>query len=61
MTDLETPALVLDREKLEANVERMRAHLAALGGSLRPHVKTVKCIEAVRIALAGQPGGITVS
>ncbi len=61
LTDLETPALVLDRKKLEGNIERMRAHLEELGGSLRPHVKTVKCLDAVRLALAGQPGGITVS
>lgn len=61
LTDLETPALLLDREKLEANVQRMRAHLAALGGTLRPHVKTTKCIEVVRLALEGQAGGIAVS
>ncbi len=61
LADLETPALLLDREKLAANIERMRAHLAALGVALRPHVKTAKCIEVVRAALAGQPGEITVS
>ena len=61
LTDLETPALVLDREKLEANIGRMRTHLASLDCPLRPHVKTTKCIEAVAIALEGQPGGITVS
>jgi D-serine deaminase-like pyridoxal phosphate-dependent protein len=61
LADLETPALLLDREKLVANIERMRAHLAALGVALRPHVKTAKCIEVVHAALEGQPGGITVS
>lgn len=60
-TDLETPALVLDRPRLVRNVARMRARLATLGVPLRPHVKTAKSIEAVRLAVEGQPGGITVS
>ena len=29
--------------------------------ALRPHMKTAKSIEVARLALAGQPGGITVS
>lgn len=61
LRDLETPALVLDRPRLERNIARMRGHLAALGVPLRPHVKTAKCIEVARLALDGQPGGITVS
>jgi D-serine deaminase-like pyridoxal phosphate-dependent protein len=58
---LETPALLLDREKLARNIERMRSHLRALRVDLRPHVKTAKSIDVVRQALIGQPGGITVS
>ncbi len=61
LADLETPALVLDRGRLERNLERMRAQLRRLGVDLRPHVKTAKCIEVVRRALQGQAGGITVS
>ncbi|HEY0311642.1 MAG TPA: alanine racemase [Allosphingosinicella sp.] len=61
LTGLETPALVLDRPRLARNIERMRDRLAALGVPLRPHVKTAKSVEAVRLAVAGQPGGITVS
>ncbi|MEK6593810.1 MAG: DSD1 family PLP-dependent enzyme [Pseudomonadota bacterium] len=61
LADLETPALVLDRSRLERNLERMRGHLQRLGVNLRPHVKTAKCIEVVRRALQGQAGGITVS
>ena len=59
--DLETPALLLDQPTLDRNIARMRAHLASLGVGLRPHVKTAKSIEVVRRAIAGQPGGITVS
>lgn len=61
LIDLETPALILDRGRLERNIARMREHLARLGVGLRPHVKTAKAIEVLRLALAAQPGGITVS
>ncbi|HEV7821476.1 MAG TPA: alanine racemase, partial [Burkholderiales bacterium] len=58
---LETPCLVLERGKLERNIARMRDHLAKLKVGLRPHVKTAKSFEVARMALAGQPGSITVS
>src|ERR1044072_4948766 len=61
LTELETPALVLDRSKLDRNLERMSAHIRGLGGVLRPHVKTAKSIDVVRRALRDTPGGITVS
>jgi D-serine deaminase-like pyridoxal phosphate-dependent protein len=61
LDQLETPCLVLDRGKLERNIARMRDHLAKLAVALRPHVKTAKSIDVARLALAGQPGGITVS
>lgn len=61
LADLETPCLLLDPERLERNIERMRERLAEHGVPLRPHVKTVKSIDVVRRALVGQPGGITVS
>jgi D-serine deaminase-like pyridoxal phosphate-dependent protein len=61
LNELETPALVLDRAKLDRNLERMSAHIRGLGGVLRPHVKTVKSIDVMRRALPGTPGGITVS
>ena len=61
IVDLETPALILDAGRLERNLARMRDRLAAHGVALRPHVKTAKSIDVVRRALAGQPGGITVS
>jgi D-serine deaminase-like pyridoxal phosphate-dependent protein len=61
LTELETPALVLDRSKLDRNLERMSAHIRGLGGMLRPHVKTAKSIDVVRRALRDTPGGITVS
>jgi D-serine deaminase-like pyridoxal phosphate-dependent protein len=61
LNELETPALVLDRARLDRNLERMSAHIRGLGGVLRPHVKTAKSIDVVRRALRETPGGITVS
>src|SRR5471032_598393 len=61
LAELETPCLVLERGKLVANIARMRAHLAKLKVALRPHVKTAKSFDVAQLALAGQPGGITVS
>ena len=61
ISELETPALILDRRRLDRNIARMREKLSRHGVALRPHVKTAKSIEVVRRALAGQPGGITVS
>ncbi|AHV93881.1 alanine racemase, N-terminal domain protein [Bordetella holmesii ATCC 51541] len=58
---LETPALLLDIDRLHANTAMMRARAAALGVTLRPHVKTAKCIEVALAAGDGRTGPITVS
>lgn len=59
--ELPTPALVLDASRLARNAGRMRERAAALGVALRPHVKTVKSVEPIRIALGRGRGPITVS
>jgi D-serine deaminase-like pyridoxal phosphate-dependent protein len=61
VADLPTPCLILDRSVLQRNITRMAKQLAAQGVPLRPHMKTAKSIDVARLALAGQPGGITVS
>jgi D-serine deaminase-like pyridoxal phosphate-dependent protein len=61
LSDLPTPALVLDRAVLARNCARMTARAKALGVDLRPHLKTAKSAEVARIATAGHSGGITVS
>ena len=61
LADLETPALLLDTPRLQANLLRMAQRMAALGVRLRPHVKTAKCLpvaaatDAANLA-AGVPG-----
>lgn len=61
LADLPTPCLVLDRPILERNLRVMATALSRLGVPLRPHMKTAKSIDVARMALKGQPGGITVS
>lgn len=58
---LETPCLILDRGKMKKNIARLHQRMADLGVHLRPHGKTAKNIDAIKMAVAGQPGGITVS
>ncbi|MBE7158024.1 MAG: alanine racemase [Rhodospirillales bacterium] len=61
LNDLPTPCLVLDRTILARNLRSMAACVGRLGVPLRPHMKTAKSIDVARMALQGQPGGITVS
>ena len=61
LRDLQTPALLLEQDKLERNCRRMRERVAALGSRLRPHVKTGKCVEVAQAALGAETGPITVS
>jgi D-serine deaminase-like pyridoxal phosphate-dependent protein len=58
---LETPALILDRQKMDGNIARMLGHLAQLGVAFRPHVKTSKSIDVVRRTIGAETGPITVS
>ena len=61
LADLPTPCLVLDRPALLRNIHMMASVMSRLGVPLRPHMKTAKSIDVARLALQGQPGGITVS
>lgn len=57
---IDTPALVLDRERMDRNIRRMRERVAALGVALRPHLKTVKSVDVAR-RMAAPGDGVTVS
>ena len=56
-----TPALLVDLEVLERNLASMQKRADALGVSLRPHIKTHKCLEVGRRQLRHGARGITVS
>ena len=58
---LETPCLVVDRAKVEANAARLKKHLDRLGVPLRLHVKTPKSPPAIDFVLGGAKAPITVS
>ena len=65
LTDLPTPCLVLDREVLHRNLARMAYEVQKAGVALRPHMKTAKSMDVLKMAMAAAPGssprGITVS
>lgn len=61
LADLPTPALLVDLDKLDANIERMQTRCDRLGVALRPHVKTHKCVEIARRQRDAGAQGITVS
>ena len=61
LQDLETPALLLDVPKMDANIARMRARLARLGAGFRPHLKTAKSIDVARRMYDNGVGPATVS
>jgi len=58
---LVTPALLLDRAKLDRNVKRLADRARELGVVLRPHMKTAKSIDVARRVFPAEPGPITVS
>ncbi len=58
---LPTPALILDESRMLRNVHRLRDRLGPLGVSIRPHLKTVKSVDAARRILEGGTGPATVS
>jgi D-serine deaminase-like pyridoxal phosphate-dependent protein len=61
LNQLETPALLLDLDRLERNCARMRERVSALGVALRPHLKTAKSLEVARVAAGAPVKGSTVS
>ncbi len=58
---LDTPCLLLDRELVKRNTERMRARMQRHGVTLRPHLKTAKSVDVARLAVGGASGPVTVS
>ena len=59
--DLPTPALILDSSRLGRNAARMREKVGRLGVALRPHVKTAKSIDVLRVLSREADVPITVS
>ena len=56
-----TPALLLDIKILKRNIAKMATRARRLGVSLRPHIKTHKCLEVARLQRESGAQGISVS
>ena len=61
VSDLPTPALLVDRARLQSNLDAMQARAEAQGVALRPHAKTHKCVEIARLQTARGARGLTVA
>jgi D-serine deaminase-like pyridoxal phosphate-dependent protein len=59
--EIPTPALLLDLDRFERNVQAMAAHVKAAGKRLRPHAKTHKCPEIARRQVAAGAVGVCVA
>ncbi|HEX4931374.1 MAG TPA: alanine racemase [Gaiellaceae bacterium] len=57
--DLETPAPVVDLDRLERNLSRWQERCDELGLASRPHVKTHKCTEIARRQVELGAAGLT--
>lgn len=61
LSALPTPCLLLDEQRMDRNIARLRGRLDGLGAALRPHLKTCKSIEVARKMLASPQGPAAVS
>lgn len=58
---IETPAIVVDLDRADANIARMAAFMRDRGVALRPHAKTHKSLEFGRRQLDAGAVGLTVA
>ena len=59
IADLETPCVLIDLDRVEANLRRAQAHADASGYRLRPHIKTHKLPRFARRQMELGAVGIT--
>ncbi len=59
--ELDTPCLVVDLDRMEANIRGWQARASATGVGLRPHVKTHKVPAIAQMQLDAGAAGITVA
>lgn len=61
LESLDTPCLILDQERMERNIARLRDRLQEAGVAFRPHLKTAKSWEVSRRLMGSPHGPATVS
>lgn len=59
IAEIDTPALLVDLDRLSANVSRFAEMATQAGMHLRPHIKTHKTIEIAQMQLKAGAHGIT--
>lgn len=59
IADLDTPCVLIDLDRVEANLQRAQAHADANGYALRPHIKTHKLPQFARRQVELGAVGIT--
>jgi D-serine deaminase-like pyridoxal phosphate-dependent protein len=59
--ELSTPAVIIDLDIVERNLDRMAAYCQSHGIGLRPHTKTHKMLEVARMQLERGALGLTVA
>lgn len=61
LQQLETPYLLVDEARFQRNVDRLYSRIARLGSVVRPHLKTLRSVEAASRLLADAAHPATVS
>lgn len=59
VSEIDTPAVLIDVSKTQANIEKAQAHANAVGVALRPHIKTHKLPFFARRQIEAGAVGIT--
>jgi D-serine deaminase-like pyridoxal phosphate-dependent protein len=60
LADVDTPALIVDLDRFDANLARMMQSVAGRGVRVRPHAKSHKCVEIARRQVAAGAVGVCV-
>jgi len=59
--DLPTPALLVDLDRFESNLQKMQAAITRSGKQIRPHAKAHKCVEISRRQIKAGAVGVCVA
>ena len=57
--EIETPAMVVDMDALEHNIQTMASSFETTSTVIRPHVKNHKCPELAKLQIAAGAKGVT--
>ncbi len=60
LADVDTPALIVDLDRFDANLGRLMQAVAGRNVRVRPHAKSHKCVEIARRQVAGGAVGVCV-